>query len=106
MNIGEMNPGKFFNAAQVEDPKTLTIAKIEMQTFEEDGIEKSKGVAFFEEDERGVVLNVTRKEDIADLYGPETDAWIGKQITLYQGETFFSGKKIACVSVKKAEAPF
>lgn len=54
---------------------------------------EKKPILFFKEYEKGVVLNKTNSNNIAKLYGSETDDWPGKTVILgtemvtYQGET-------------------
>jgi hypothetical protein len=72
--------------------------------FGEVGKEKAtKGIVFFEEFTRGMVVNRTNLGRIKELHGGETDAWVGKQVTLYEGETDFEGKVVPCIRVRTKE---
>jgi len=66
------------------------------------GEEKTtKGVVLFEEFPRGLVLNRTNLKRIVARHGNETDAWVGKKITLYASETDFAGKTVPCIRVRE-----
>jgi hypothetical protein len=73
-----------------------TIAEVRPCKMEDDkGQEKSKGVVFFEGEEKGWVLCKTNAACLAAMFGPETNGWIGKRVTLFS----------AMVSVGKEKKP-
>ena len=47
-----------------------------------------------------LALNKTNGKTIARLFGPDTDAWIGKEITIYPTVTQMAGEEVECVRVK------
>lgn len=90
-NILDDFPSKYLKGEDVEDHPTVTMSHV---TREEVGMEREKKpVLFFKEYEKGVVLNKTNSNNIARMYGTETDDWPGKTVVLgtemvtYQGET-------------------
>jgi hypothetical protein len=84
---------------RIGDELVVTIKGAERKTV---GSEKVvKGVIFFEELERGLVLNKTNSRTIAEMYGSDTDAWMGKKITIYRSETSFQGKVVPCIRVRE-----
>lgn len=50
--------------------------------------------------DRGLVLNKTNSNIIAEMYGFETDEWAGKPITLYPARVEFQGKIVDAIRVK------
>jgi hypothetical protein len=46
-----------------------------------------------------LALNKSNALAIGALYGQETDAWLGKQITLFPSTTQFNGQQVACIRV-------
>jgi hypothetical protein len=60
----------------------------------------NKGVVYYDEFDRGMVLNRTNLKRVIALHGAETDKWIGKKITLYPSETDFQGKTVPCIRVR------
>ena len=81
--------------------RTLTIKKVQIETVgtEEDADEKP--VMHFFEVEKGLAVNATNWDVIAELYGDESDHWQNKVITLYVDPTIkFGGKKVGGIRVK------
>jgi hypothetical protein len=102
MKANELCPPPHLEAADLGeengDSLELTISKV---GFDEVGEEKvTKGVVYFEEFSRGLVLNRTNGKRIIAQLGNETDDWTGKRITLYRSETDFAGKTVPCIRVK------
>lgn len=100
MKMSECFPSKFLKAADLPAGREarLTISYVEMQPMEQTG--DAKPVAFFENQQKGLVLNVTNAGTIAESYGDETDAWIGRQIILYAARTTFAGRPVPCLRVR------
>ena len=73
---------------------TLTIAKVEQGQLAKPGTSRKerKPVLTFEETQKKMVCVVTNANTIASMYGPLTEQWAGKRITLYVGQTAFGGK--------------
>lgn len=82
MNIHEVFPSKYVRAADLNGHRvTVTISRIAVERMGQDN--EAKPVLYFAKATKGMVLNRTNAMAIAALYGPETDAWIGKPVTLY-----------------------
>ena len=63
---------------------TLTITGVRLEELEDTkGEKKRKGIVSFKETQRMLVLNRTNAMCIARMLGNETDAWVGKRVTLY-----------------------
>ena len=62
--------------------------------------EESKPVLYFVGKTMGFVLNKTNANTICSMYGPETDAWIGKTITLWPTQTDYKGETVPCIRIK------
>jgi hypothetical protein len=91
--------------------RTLTIERVVGATITGDKGKKSKKpVVFFKESKedpdtgkkKGLALNATNGKSIAALYGNDTDAWIGKRITLYSTTTEMGGETVECIRVRKS----
>lgn len=59
-----------------------------------------KNVLFFRGKDKGLVLNITNENTIADAYGWEDDHWIGQPLILYPTTTQFQGKSTPCLRVE------
>lgn len=102
MRVTDLCPSPHLEALDIGDEigacTVVTITKVEIR---EVGSEKvKKGVVFFHEKDRGLILNKTNSRTIAGLYGSDSDEWIGERITIYRGETSFQGKIVPCIRVK------
>ena len=67
---------------------TLKIAKVESVALKtrETPKGKRKCVITFERARKKMVCNTTNCEILENLYGPQIEGWIGKLITIYQGD--------------------
>ena len=99
MKANELCPSPHLEAADFKGDTVVTIKAVD---FKEVGDEKvTKGVVYFDELPRGLVLNRTNVKRIIALHGNETDDWKGKKITLYPSETDFGGKTVDCIRVRE-----
>ena len=99
MNIEVAFPSKWIRAANLQGRDiTLTI----LRCFEEQVGRGSETlpVLYFSGTEKGLVLNKTNANTIADALGAETDNWIGQKITLYSTTTDFEGKRTDCIRIR------
>jgi hypothetical protein len=98
--MSEMFPSKWLSAGDLgESDHNVTITDC---TLEKVGQDEQKWVLWFREMEKGMVLNVTRSRIIGQLLmSDDTDDWIGKQVTIYPGETNFQGEMVATIGVRK-----
>lgn len=99
MKANELCPPPHLEAADFPNDTEVTIKAV---SFAEVGEEKAnKGILFFEEYTRGMVLNRTNLKRIIEHHGNETDEWKGKKLTLYPSETEFGGKTVDCIRVRQ-----
>jgi len=95
--VSQMYPSKWLAAADLDEQDLIvTIAGISQETLGDD----AKWVLYFEDQEKGLVLNKTNTRTIAGLYGDDTDDWIGQQITLYPTWVDFQGKQTEAIRVR------
>src|SRR5215831_1096232 len=96
MKREDVFPSRWLKAADLEGKKVRAIiGRLEMQEMGDDG---EKPVLFFTRAQneavknKGLVLNSTNWESIELMHGPESDDWLGKEITLYATKVPFRGK--------------
>lgn len=66
----------------------VTVGEVHLKEFtESDGATKQKLVLMFKGKDKGMVLNITNTKRMAESYGKDSDAWIGKEIELYSEDT-------------------
>lgn len=115
MNINSAYPSKYL-AATADFPDDadliLTIKDVTVENVGQGADAEDKPIIYFQEVKKGFLCNRTNSKTIANLYGAETDAWIGKKIALYPTEVEYRGDmvmgirvRIKAPAVKPAAAP-
>lgn len=80
-DINALFPSKFLKSADIKGKEpTVCISKLEVEAVAEG---EHKPVLYFQNASKGMVLNRTNADTIAQSYGPDTDSWLGKEITIY-----------------------
>jgi hypothetical protein len=105
VNINDAFPSKYLKAGDIKGkpPVAVVISNVVMEEMP-DG--ENKPVVYFQNKEKGVVLNKTNASMIAHSHSPDTDGWIGKTILLRCEAVPFGGRIVDSirVSVNQAEA--
>lgn len=95
--VSDMFPSSYLKATDFEEDTTLTIQAIQSEKIGDD----DKYVVYFEEVDKGLVLNKTNSETIASVAGSDdTDDWAGHKITLFATTVSFQGKPTEAIRVK------
>ena len=102
MRISQTFAGSYLKAADIPQPKLLTIEAVILAKMPE-GDEKP--VVNFVGSDQSLVLNKTNATILADMYGDETAAWHGRQVELYATTTSFGGRMVPCVRVRAPQHP-
>lgn len=101
LNMASAFPSKYLKAHDVGEKGTrVRIRHIQFEQVGQDLNEPEKPVIYFENEQRGFVLNVTNNNTIMDMYGHDSDDWIGKEIILFQTYVDFGGKMVAAIRVR------
>jgi hypothetical protein len=101
MNIDAAFPSKYLKAADIgETDLALTIKEVVMETVGQGEEAEGKPIIYFNETEKGLVLNKTNTNTIKGLYSAETDNWVGKTIALFATEVDFAGKQTLALRVR------
>ena len=102
MHIGNAFPSTYLKAIDLQGRAVqITMHSVTMEEIGGD----IKPVLFFQDQhgqrkDRGLVLNKTNSNIIAEMYGWETDDWVGKPITLYPARVEFQGKLVDAIRIK------
>lgn len=87
-NYDELYPGRFLKAGLLKNQKvTLTIKDVDLEQLEDNtGKPKGKAIISFVERPMEMVACKTNGLCIKAMFGKELRDWIGKRITLFQGQ--------------------
>ena len=82
--------------------QTVTIERVEARELVSGQARKKdkRPVAWFKGATKGFVMNTTNCRTVASMYGTNTDAWIGKKITIYPTVTDVGGQSTDCIRVR------
>lgn len=97
MNVNDMFPSNYLKASDLKGQAfKLDILRVDEEIVG-DG---PKWVVYFRNTQKGLVLNKTNAQVIANKYGPETDGWSGAEVELYPDQTHFKGQMVDCLRVR------
>ena len=102
MKLSEMYPSNLLKAQDVTDAggeMELTIENIEIKEFENDNGKERKPIIHFAEGKQ-MVCNKTNGNLLGEMFGDESDGWLGKKITLIVQEVDFAGKRTPAIRIK------
>ena len=100
MRGADVFPSKYLKTGDLQGHKVrVLMASVQM----EDLNDENKPVLYFHGKEKGLVLNKTKWNSIADLYGDDSDDWEGKPIVLAPGKTTYQGKRVDCIDIYPPE---
>jgi len=103
MNVHDIYGSKYLTAHDLGGKSfTLTIKAVtleEMRTHDNKLVKKM--VIWFAGANKGLVANRTNAMIVAGLYGPETNAWQGKRITIYPTQVRAFGSMQDAIRVRE-----
>lgn len=93
MKLSEAFPSNFLKADDLQGRDvTVTIQDVEFDVIGKDNNEGKKLILSFSGKEKKMVCNKTNATTIAQLYGDDTDHWIGQRIIVGPREVEYQGK--------------
>lgn len=98
MNLDQMYPSKWLKAGDLQG-QTVPVV-ITRVVMEDVGDEAGKPVAYFQNRDKGLVLNKTNAMSIGLVHGSDTDTWTGKTIELFPAVVMFQGQNVPCIRVR------
>jgi len=97
MNINSAFPSNYLKAADLHGGRTTVT--IDSVAIEDIGGE-DKPILYFQGKEKGLVLNKTNANMIAEIAkDEETDHWTGVRITIYSTKVDFQGRRVDAIRV-------
>ena len=100
-HLDKMFPSKWLKASDLDGRELrASIRGVSEEQFDGDKGPEMKWVLWFNGAEKGLVLNLTNGRTIAEKYGPDTDGWAGRQVTLFTMMIEAFGKQTEALRVK------
>jgi hypothetical protein len=98
MKFNTLFPSKYLQASDFEDtPRTMKIESVTLEKMQ-DGT--AKPLVSFEGADKGLILNRTNGSVLVELYGGDTNDWVGESVTLFAAVTDFQGKRVPCIRLR------
>lgn len=85
MNLNEEFPSKWLAGDDIDEPRVVTIAEVEIVEFDSrqrPGQKDRKVALHFKGEDKGMICNVGMRNIVMGFYGADTDDWIGKKIRI------------------------
>ena len=104
MKVNQMFPSKYLSAADLQGRQIQVIMdRVMMEQIRGEHGNEDKYVLYFQGKEKGLVLNVTNANTIAEFYGHETDEWTGRAITLYSTRVQFGNRMVDAIRINRPQ---
>ncbi len=95
MKISGAFPSNYVKASDLNGkPCPLTIRTCVPEELGQGNDKETKPVLYFQDRQKGLVLNKTNATVIADAYGDDTGGWEGKAVEVYPTQVEFKGKLV------------
>ena len=86
-----------------DTPVVLTMSGVKTELVGQGNDAENKAVLYFQGKDKGLILNKTNGNTIMDLYGEDSDEWIGQKIAIFRTTTDYAGKTVECIRVKPSK---
>jgi hypothetical protein len=98
--ISDLYSSKYLKSADLGGkPVTANIDHVSVEAFENDSVRKA--VLHFQGNiPKPLIVNKTNYLILAQAYGPNTDAWVGKQLIVSPSMTPIKGKMVETIRVE------
>lgn len=98
MKLNAMFPSKFLKADDVGQSGAIyTIKAVGIEALGTE--QEEKPVVRFRETPKGLVVNKTNAAILGELFGDDTDAWLGKRVALRVERVSFQGRRVDSIRV-------
>ena len=104
MKSSDVFPSKWLKAEDLDEDMTVTIKSVTKEAFKDQhGQESMKPCAYFEETDKGLIINKTNWKLLEQATGEDdSDSWAGKKVVLTIVDVDAFGDVVAAIRVKKA----
>jgi hypothetical protein len=84
MKISELMPSTYLKQSDIPEDRLVTVRELKKQNVARDDEDPEyKYIVFFEEFDKGMVLNSTNIKRMGKALGDDTDDWVGGKVVLY-----------------------
>ena len=90
----------YMKAGHFTKPKLLEITKVAIELLQGDA-DKTRPVVYFGGEDRGLVLNATNCNTLAEYLGDDFEDWPGNKAVVFPTTCDFHGKQVDCLRVRK-----
>jgi len=97
MDINNSFPSNYLKAADLQN---RTIKATIRTVIEEKMGSDIRPVLYFQGKDKGMVLNKTNAMTIAQMFGPETDAWAGGVVEIFPAFVDYQGKQVQGLRIR------
>ena len=107
MKISAAFPSNYVKAADLDGkPRIVTIRTCVLEDLGQGNERERKPVLYFDKAQKGLVLNKTNANTVADAYGDDTAAWEGRSVEIFPTPVEYKGKMVDGIRLRvKAAAP-
>ena len=106
MNIDTSFPSKYLKAADLQGRNiAVQISGVQMEDVGSDDKPERKPVVYFSGAKKGLVLNKTNALTISEVFGPETDNWLGVKVQLFATRVPFQGRMVDAIRLTVPREP-
>lgn len=97
MKISAAFPSEYLKAADLQEQNVrVVMSHVEIKEVGDD----RKPILYFQGKEKGLVLNKTNANNIALVYGDDTDEWTGKELVLFPTMVDYQGRSVDAIRVR------
>jgi hypothetical protein len=103
MKLSEMFPSNLLKAQDVTDvggEMPLIIKEVKISEFDKDGGGKERKPIIYFTNDKQMVCNKTNGNALAEMFGNDSDFWLGKEVTLVVQDVDFQGKSTPAIRIK------
>lgn len=97
MRVSDAFPSNYLKASDLQG--RAIIVAIDRCEIEAIGDER-KPILYFQGKQKGMVLNKTNANNVAVLYGDDTDDWGGQPVELFEAMVDFQGKTVPAIRIR------
>ena len=105
MKRSEAFPSKYMSKDDVKVPVVATVADVRPEVLKSDNGDEQKPVMYFSGDHKPMILNNANWMTVEDMYGDDSDSWVGHVVELYhEPNIMFGNKRVGGIRIRKPAA--